>query len=190
MPDIASRGDSDAAIKKALAGTASVSLRDGAIKGINLAQSLRDLKAKLGAKQGSDATQRAKTGDKTDFSELSATLKIANGVARNDDLAMKSPFLRLAGAGDLDIGAGQMNYLAKASVVSTSAGQGGKETDQLKGLTVPVRVTGPFDNLAYTIEFGSMVSDAAKAKVEEKKEEIKAKLEDKARDKLKGLFGK
>ena len=53
-----------------------------------------------------------------------------------------------------------------------------------------MRVTGPFENLAYKIEFGSLVSDVAKAKVEEKKEEIKTKLEDKAKDKLKGLFGK
>lgn len=190
--DITSQGDSVTAMKKALAGTASVSLKDGAIKGINLAQSLRDLKAKLGAASGKreDTTQQAKAGDKTDFSELTASLKIANGVARNDDLAMKSPFLRLSGAGDIDVGGGQMNYLAKASVVGTSAGQGGKESDQLKGVTVPVRVSGPFDNLAYKIEFGSLVSEAAKAKVEEKKVEIKAKVEDKAKDKLKGLFGK
>jgi AsmA protein len=186
--DVTSRGDSVTAMKKALGGTASVNLKDGAIKGINLAQSLRDLKGKLGAKQ--DTTQQAKAGDKTDFSELTASFKIASGIAHNDDLAMKSPFLRLSGAGDIDIGGGQMNYVAKASVVGTSAGQGGKETDQLKGVTVPVRVSGPFDNLAYKIEFGSLVSDVAKAKVEAKKEEVKAKVEDKARDKLKGLFGK
>ena len=186
--DVTSHGDSVTAMKKVLAGSASLSLKDGAIKGINLAQSLRDLKGKLGAKQ--DATQQAKAGDKTDFSELTASLKIANGVAHNEDLAMKSPFLRLSGAGDIDIGGGQMNYLAKASVVASSAGQGGEGLDQLKGLTVPVRVTGPFDNLAYKIEFGSLVSDVAKAKVEAKKEEVKAKVEEKARDKLKGLFGK
>ena len=186
--DINSRGDTVAAMKKALAGTAAVSLRDGAIKGINLAQSLRDLKGKLGAKQ--DATQQAKAGDKTDFSELTASLKIANGIAHNEDLAMKSPFLRLSGTGDIDIGGGQMNYLAKASVVATSAGQGGQGLDQLKGLTIPVRVTGPFENLAYKIEFGSMVEDVAKAKLEEKKQEVKAKVEDKMKDKLKGLFGR
>ncbi|BAO27957.1 AsmA family protein [Sulfuritalea hydrogenivorans] len=186
--DVTSRGDSVAAMKKALAGSAAVSLKDGAIKGINLAQSLRDLKGKLGAKQ--DETQQAKAGDQTDFSELTASLKIANGIARNDDLAMKSPFLRLSGAGDIDIGGGQMNYVAKASVVGTSAGQGGKEVDQLKGVTVPVRVSGPFDKLAYQIEFGSLVSDAAKTKVEAKKEEVKARVEEKAKDKLKGLFGK
>ena len=190
--DITSHGDSVGAMKKALAGSASVSLKDGAIKGINLAQSLRDLKGKLGSKQ--DSTQQARTGEKTDFSELTASLKIANGIAHNEDLAMKSPFLRLAGAGDIDIGGGQMNYVAKASVVATSAGQGGQGLDQLKGLTVPVRVSGPFENLSYKIEFGSLVSgmatEAAKAKVEEKKQEVKAKVEDKVKDKLKGLFGK
>ena len=188
MLDVTSHGDSVTAMKKALGGTASLSLKDGAIKGINLAQSLRDLKGKLGAKQ--DSTQQAKAGDKTDFSELTASLKIASGVAHNEDLAMKSPFLRLAGAGDIDIGGGQMNYLAKASVVASSAGQGGQGLDQLKGLTVPVRVTGPFENLSYKIEFGSLVADAAKAKVEEKKQEVKAKAEEKVKDKLKGLFGK
>jgi len=190
--DVASHGDSVAALKKALGGTAAVSLKDGAIKGINLAQSLRDLKGKLGAASGKpeDSTQQAKAGDKTDFSELTASLKIANGVAHNEDLAMKSPFLRLAGAGDIDIGEGRMNYLAKASVVASAAGQGGQGLDQLKGLTVPVRVSGPFASLSYKIEFGSLVSDAAKAKVEEKKQEVKAKVEEKAKDKLKGLFGK
>lgn len=188
--DLSSRGDSVTAMKKALGGTAAVNLRDGAIRGINLAQTLRELKGKLGAASGKDSTQQAKVGDKTDFSELAATLKIANGVAHNEDLAMKSPFLRLSGAGDIDIGGGRMNYLAKASVVASSAGQGGQGLDHLKGLTVPVRVAGPFDKLSYTLELGSLVADAAKAKVEEKKEEIKAKAEDKLKDKLKGLFGR
>jgi AsmA protein len=190
--DVTSHGDSVAGMKKALGGTASLSLKDGAIKGINLAQSLRDLKGKLGAASGKreDSTQQAKAGDKTDFSELTASLKIANGVAHNEDLAMKSPFLRLAGAGDIDIGGGQMNYLAKASVVANATGQGGAGLEQLKGLTVPVRVTGPFESLSYKIEFGSMASDMAKAKVEEKKQEVKAKAEEKVKDKLKGLFGK
>jgi AsmA protein len=186
--DVSSHGDSVTAMKKALGGTASLSLKDGAIKGINLAQSLRDIKGKLGAKQ--DSTQQAKAGDKTDFSELTASLKIANGVAHNEDLAMKSPFLRLAGAGDIDIGGGQMNYLAKASVVANATGQGGAGLEQLKGLTVPVRVTGPFESLSYKLELGSLVADAAKAKVDEKKQEVKAKVEEKAKDKLKGLFGK
>ncbi|HMV01341.1 MAG TPA: AsmA-like C-terminal region-containing protein, partial [Rhodocyclaceae bacterium] len=174
--------------KKALAGSASVALRDGAIKGINLAKTLRDLKGKLGAKQSSTADADGR--EKTDFSELTASFRIAGGVAHNDDLAMKSPFLRLGGNGDIDIGNDRLDYLAKVSVVDTAKGQEGKDLDHLKGLTVPVRLHGPFDKLAYKLELGDLIGQAAKAQVEAKKEEVKAKAEDKLKGKLKGLFGK
>jgi len=186
--DITTHGDTVGAMKKALAGSASLALKDGAVKGINLAQTFRDLKSKFSSKQ--DAVQQAKAGDKTDFSELTGSFRIASGVAHNEDLAAKSPFLRLAGAGDIDIGNGQMNYLAKASVVATTAGQGGQGLEHLKGLTVPVRVSGPFEKLSYKLELSGLATEAVKAKVEEKKEEIKAKAQDKVKDKFKGLFGK
>lgn len=186
--DVTTRGDTVAALKKALAGSASVALRDGAIKGINLAKTLRDLKGKLGAKQSSTADADGR--EKTDFSELTASFRIAGGVAHNDDLAMKSPFLRLGGNGDIDIGNDRLDYLAKVSVVDTAKGQEGKDLDHLKGLTVPVRLHGPFDKLAYKLELGDLIGQAAKAQVEAKKEEVKAKAEDKLKGKLKGLFGK
>jgi AsmA protein len=190
--DISGRGATTSALKKSLAGSASLNLKDGAIKGINLAKSLRDIKARLGAKQ--DVTQQARATEKTDFSELTASFRIAGGVAHNDDLALKSPFLRLGGAGDIDIGNGRIDYLAKASVVSTSSGQEGKDLAQLKGITVPVRLTGPFENISWKIEFGSVVADVVKekvqARVEEKKQEIQQKAGDKVKDRLKGLFGK
>ena len=95
-------------------------MRDGAIKGINLAESARNAKAALGGKQAkADATQ------KTDFSEMSASFKITNGVAHNDDLKVKAPLLRLGGAGNLDIGNNTIDYVAKATLVATAKGQGG-----------------------------------------------------------------
>lgn len=200
--DITSRGATVSALKRALTGGASLSLKDGAVKGINLAKTLRDAKAKLGQ---ASTTQMADTTQKTDFSELSGTFKITNGVARNTDLSLKSPFIRLSGAGDIDVGQSQMNYLAKATLVATTQGQGGADLGQIKGLSVPVRVSGPFDNLNYKIEWGAMIDDAAKAKIEEKKAEVKAKvdekvkeaqakakdaLKDRTKDALKGLFGR
>jgi AsmA protein len=103
---------------------------------------------------------------------------------------MKSPFLRLAGAGDIDIGGGRMDYLARATLVNTSTGQGGKEADKVKGLTVPVRITGPFEALSYKPELGDLAADMAKAKLEEKAGALTGKTDSKARDKLKGLFGR
>jgi len=185
--DITTRGSTTTAMKKALAGSARVTLRDGAIKGINLAQTLRNTKAKLA---GGNMSQSANATDKTDFSEFGASFKIASGVAHNDDLSAKSPFLRLGGNGDIDIGNSSVNYLLKAAVVASAGGQGGKETDALKGIAVPVRVSGPFEKPGFTVEFGSMVSDVAKAKIDEKKQEVQQKIEDKLKDQFKGLFGK
>ena len=187
--DVSGQGQTVSAIKKALNGNAAIRLGDGAIKGIDIAGSIRNAKAKLGALKG-EKTQAASKSEKTDFSELSATFKIKNGVAHNNDLVGKSPLLRLGGEGDIDIGNENLDYLVKATVVATAAGQGGRELAELKGVTVPVKLTGPFTAPQYKIDFSGMAAGVAKAVVESKKEEIKAKVQDQVRDQLKGLFGR
>ena len=180
MLDVSAAGNTVKAMKKALGGTANLNVRDGAIKGIDLAKTFRETKALFSTRK--DAVQKAKQTDKTDFTELTASFRIAKGVARNDDLSMKSPFIRLTGAGDIDIGEDRMNYLAKATVVLTSGGQGGKDLEHLSGITIPVRLSGPFDNLSYNLEFASLAAEAAKAKAKE--------VSDKAGSVIKGLFKK
>ncbi|MFA6920912.1 MAG: AsmA family protein [Gallionella sp.] len=176
------QGNTVSSMKKAMGGNLSLNLNDGAIKGINIAKKLRDAQGMLGKTQ----TQSANQTEKTDFSELKASFKVADGVAHNDDLSMKSPFLRMSGAGDINIGNDSMNYLAKATLARTLEGQGGR--DNVGGITVPVRVSGPFADLKYTLDFGAMVNELAKQKVEAKKEEIKSKVQDRLQNSLKGLF--
>jgi AsmA protein len=202
--DLNTRGKQVSALKKALTGTASLRLTDGAVKGINLAAQFRDIKAKITG--GSNATHADNKAEKTDFSELSASFKIENGIAHNQDLSMKSPLLRLAGQGDIDIGAGTLNYLSKISLVATAKGQGGREAGEVKGVTIPLRLTGPLNGPTWQIEYAAMVSEMARAQVQEKIDEQKEKLKAKVRnevntkvqnkiqnqvqDKLKGLFGR
>jgi AsmA protein len=183
--DVTTQGNLVSAMKKALNGTAKLQLKDGAIKGIDLAGAVRGVKSKFG---GQDVEQAANKTDKTDFSELSASFDIKNGIAHNRDFLAKSPFLRLTGEGDINLPDSTLNYLAKAAVVASGAGQGGKELADLKGLTIPVHVSGPFTALRYKLDFGSVLSDSAKQKIGEKKEEIRDKLEDKLKQKLKKLF--
>ena len=76
------QGQTITAIKKALNGNAAIKLTDGAIKGINIAGSIRNAKAKLGSLKG-ETTQAASQTEKTDFSELTASFNIKNGVAHN-----------------------------------------------------------------------------------------------------------
>lgn len=176
------QGNTVSSMKKAMNGNLSLNLADGAVKGINIAKKLRDAQSMLGKTQ----TQAANQSEKTDFSELKASFKVNNGVAHNDDLSLKSPLLRLSGSGDINIGNDSMNYLARATLAKTLEGQGGK--DAVGGITVPVRIAGPFSDLKYTLDFGAMVSEVAKQKVEAKKEEVKAKVRDQLQNSLKGLF--
>ena len=182
--DVTTTGSLVSALKKALNGTARVELKDGAIKGIDIAQSLRKAKA-LFAGDASEEQPTAAEG-KTDFSELTASFVIKNGIAHNSDLSAKSPFLRLTGEGDINIPEGSLNYLAKASVVASGAGQDGKDLAELQGLTVPVRLSGPFTALKYKVEAKSILGDSAKQKLQEKKEQMKNSLEDKLKSKLLG----
>ena len=180
--DVQASGATVGALKRALAGNANFNLKDGAIKGINLAESFRKVKSLLGAKSQEQGASKA---DKTDFTELSGSFVIRNGVAHNEDLSAKSPFLRLTGAGDIDIGASQMDYLAKATIVGTSGGQGAKELTDLRGLTIPVRLSGPFDALKYRIDFAAAATGAVKQQVQEK---VQEKVKEQVQDRLKGLF--
>jgi len=186
--DVAAAGPTVEAIKKALAGSARIDLKDGAIKGVNIAQVLRKAKSRLSGEQSEAASQT----EKTDFSEFTASFTIKNGVAHNEDLDVKSPLVRITGRGDIDIGNSRIDYVTKAAVVATTQGQGGADLAELKGLTVPVHLSGPFDNLSYKVNYGAVAADLAKSrageKVKEKVEERREEIKERLGDRLKGLI--
>lgn len=204
--DVTTSGASVEQFRRGLGGNARLELRDGAIRGVNIAQAVRSARTKIDTLRGKESANATQSGtgsinEKTDFSELTATFRIANGVARNDDLQIKSPLVRVAGSGDIDLGAGRLDYLARTTVVSTLQGQGGPELQALKGITVPVRLSGPFDAIGWRIDVAGMASELAKQKFEERKGELKEKAEkalgtekeklrDQLKEQLKGLLGR
>jgi AsmA protein len=188
--DVTASGKSADAMKKALNGAAKLHLRDGAVKGINLAEVMRKAKSALGA----ESAQAADKNEKTDFSELSASFTIKNGVAHNEDLDIKAPLLRVTGKGDIDIGNSRIDYVTKAAVVGSAKGQGGAERSDLAGLTVPVRLVGSFDDLKYQVDYRGAAAELAKSragdKIKERLGDNREKLEEKLGGKLKGLLGR
>ena len=157
--DVTTSGASVAQFKQRLGGQAALEMRDGALRGINLAKVLRQWKTALSLDR--DAAQRASAEEKTDFSEISASFAIADGVARNKDLVAKSPFLRVGGEGAVDVGRGRLDYLVRATVTATPEGQGGAELAALKGVTLPVRVVGPFDAVEYKPQWSTVATELA-----------------------------
>ncbi len=184
------------AITQTLRGNAALNLEDGAIKGVNLAAIARKAKAALAVQSGQAGgfAAAANANEKTDFSEMKASFTIRDGIAHNEDLSAKSPLLRVGGKGDIDLNRATLDYLVKATLVGSLEGQGGKDNSQLKGVTLPIRVAGAFDALHYSFDAGAMLADTAKAQLEQHKEVLQQKAQDKIReqlgDRLKGLFGR
>ncbi|MDE3010106.1 MAG: AsmA family protein [Pseudomonadota bacterium] len=191
--DINTRGATVNALKHGLEGSARLALQDGAINGINLAESFRKAKGMLGGGASGAGDQGADGSQKTDFSELTGSFIIHQGVAHNDDLSAKSPFIRLSGKGDIDIGNSQLDYLAQATLVATATGQGGQEAGNLTGIPVPVRVSGPFAAPKFHLEFAELLKGAAAARVKQQVDQIRQqagdKLQNAIKDKLPGAPG-
>ncbi len=194
--DIRTGGATVNGMKRGLNGSGTVALRDGAVKGINVAQMLRNARSLLAGGQTESKTGSA--AEKTDFSEMTASFAIKDGIARNDDLDLKSPLIRVGGAGQVDVPAGTLDYTVKASVVGSLKGQDGRDINELRGVTVPVKLSGPFEKIGYSIDWGAAAQDALKSrateqvkeKLQPKIDEQRKKIEERAKDALKGLFGR
>lgn len=132
------RGKSQRQIISSLGGKGAVTFLNGAIKGINLAAMVRNVATAFTGGSGSS--------EKTDFAELGGTYTITKGIVSNNDLALKSPLLRVEGKGTVDLPNRSVNYRIDPKVVASLEGQGGGNA---AGIVVPVLVTGPWDNLSY-----------------------------------------
>jgi AsmA protein len=172
-----------AAIKKTLNGNAKFSFRNGAVKGVNIGQILREAYAKLKKKPAPPNTE-----NETDFAEMSGSVTVTNGIARNKDLTMKSPLLRVHGKGSVNLPKEKIKYLINTSIVESNEGQAGKELKQLKSLTIPIKVTGTFDNPKFTLDLGPVLQAEAKKEVKKRVKKERKKLEKKLENELKKLF--
>ncbi|MEN8207392.1 MAG: AsmA family protein [Pseudomonadota bacterium] len=162
-------------ILKTLKGTAKFSFKKGAINGVNIAALIREAQAKL---EGEPAPQQEQP-NRTDFAVLRGSATVKNGLVKNDDLVMKSPLLRINGAGEVSLPKETIDYTLTTKFVGSLEGQGGKGKKKLKGVSIPVRVAGTFSQPSYTPDLAAVASEAAKAEVDKRLKKEKKKLQKK-----------
>jgi AsmA protein len=189
--DVRLRGSGAApeALRRTLNGNAAFSFTNGSVKGVNIAALLRTAQARF---RGQPPPPEVEP-DKTDFTELQGTATVTDGIVRNKDLSAKSPLLRITGEGEVSLPAETIDYMLTTKIVGSLKGQGGKELDELKGVAIPVRISGTFSKLSYTPDLAAALGDVAKEKAKEKIEKktqklLKDKLGDDTKQLLKGLF--
>jgi AsmA protein len=134
--DLRSAGNSPRAVMSNLHGTASAVFRDGALRGLNIAQMIRSLTS--GVLSGwQQADQQS-----TDLTQLSASVAVANGQATTSDLNLVGPLVRVTGGGAIDLVAKSLALRVEPKLVLTTEGQG-RSSDPV-GLGIPVIIDGPW----------------------------------------------
>lgn len=135
--DIRTSGNSQREMVANLSGTTNFDFRDGQIRGINVAQMIRNLTASTLSGWQEDEVQA------TDLSELHASFRIEKGKAETSDLRVAGPLVRITGAGTADLPTKSVSFRLEPKLVMTIQGQGSSVTDPV-GLGVPVIMEGPW----------------------------------------------
>jgi AsmA protein len=152
---LAATGTSQLQLIESLTGKSDFKFANGAIVGFNVPGAIR------GLSQGKLTGLKNSPAEKTDFSELSASFNIVNGVAQNQDLQLVSPLLRVTGAGAVQLPGRTVDYTVKPKVVASLEGQQGAQG--LNGLEIPVRISGPWSGVKYEPDIGGVLKDPNKA---------------------------
>ena len=155
-------------VLRSLAGDITLALQNGQFQGAGGSAFLKTAETVAAFLQGRPPAVR---GDALVFESVRATLVLENGIGRNDDLSAKLPLFDVSGEGQLDFGRMNADYTLYL---------------QLKGgeRRIPVRITGPLDNLDYDIpvpDFARKIRELtgqAGQKIKEEAERAKEKVQE------------
>ncbi|MEM7255900.1 MAG: AsmA family protein [Pseudomonadota bacterium] len=150
-------------------GAVSLRFTDGAFTGVNIGREIRRAAALL---QGESFTRD--DNNVTDFTELSISGEINDGVLRSDDLSLKAPLLRVSGEGELNLQDQQVDYNARVLITGNTEGQEGADMTALNGLALPVPVTGTLSELS--VDFSRLLIDALSADLSSQLEKLRTSV--------------
>jgi AsmA protein len=155
------------AMKNSLNGKVQLQLRDGAIQGINLASTLRDLSKTLRSTADNEVLADD-ASHSTPFTEFMTNVVFTKGVGTVQDLLLLSPALRLSQGSPalIDLVKGELNLVTKVRIRNIASEPGDKNWNFLKGLNIPVRVQGPFGKLNYTVQWKEIAAETLKLRLE------------------------
>jgi uncharacterized protein involved in outer membrane biogenesis len=181
-------GDTAALIKKTLNGKGEVSLKDGAIVGIDLPGMINNLKTAFGTAQAAETTER------TDFSEFIIPFDIKNGVITTLNTSLVSPALRIKAKGNADLTKDTLDFRIEPTFVKTLKGQG--DTKERSGYTVPVLVKGTFADPKFSPDLSGLLEKSLEKGIDKLlkdktgDDEKSGSTKDAVKGLLKGLLGK
>ena len=154
------------------AGKANVRIVQGALSDKSLASIVERAVAFI------EGRRRRTVGDELIFDDLSATVILDKGVAKNNDLAVQMPLLDVTGSGQVNLSHSQIDYTLYAGL---------KSNERIK---IPIRISGNLVSPSYKPDFSQLIKyellnkTKVKEKLKEKVTDIEKKIKDKIKDNL------
>lgn len=147
--DVATDGASVGSLRDALAGSLTLSLRGGALAGVDLRAALLEGRAELGKR--SPAQQREfNSAARTPFNEMKARFELRARRAAGQMLELNASAIRATGEGELLLDTGVLDLR-----LQTIVGRGAPELASLAGVSVPTHVQGPWRQPRLAFDFGA-----------------------------------
>jgi AsmA protein len=138
---VTASGGSERAIVGALGGSGKLGIANGRIAGVDLLAMARSAAARVA---GGGAIR-----DFTEIGSLTASFNITKGVLHNTDLAMRSGSVTVNGGGDVDLLVRRIDFTLRPQLPG--------------GVSVPLRVSGPWDGVAVAPDVAALLADPGQA---------------------------
>lgn len=174
---LAAAGRTLAAMQQDLDGTMSFALQDGAWEGVDVWHQLRTARALYRREPAPEPSLPART----EFSEVSATGVVTDGVFNNEDFLAELPFLQLNGAGMVDLDTTEVNYAMQVRVLDRPEFMAGATEAEIADFTktvVPLKITGTLSSPSVRPDIEGIFRSQVEEAIEEKKTDLKKRLLD------------
>ena len=183
--DVVMSGDTAESVKKSLGGKGDLLFKDGAVKGIDLAGMVRNIKATFGLAE--NVAERPKT----DFAELHVPFTIQHGRINTPQTSLASPLLRIKATGNADLPTESLAFRIEPKFVGTLKGQG--DNEERSGITVPILVSGSFNSPKFRPDLEGMFKKEIENKLPDLQKRIfggdeKKDTSTSLQEQIKGLF--
>lgn len=154
-------------LKQQLIANGQFEIADGSLYGVNIPQMIRSAQKKMAGDLSAQDIQELKT----DFTSLTGSFKLLEGALNNPDLSMSSPLIRLDGKGTANIISEKIDYKLVTKVVGSLVGQG-SEQDSLKGVDIPLSISGSFQDPKFGLDTDALL----KGRLNQEKDKLKDSL--------------
>ena len=171
--ELSAAGNNEQEWLRSLVGTVKLELENGAFAATKLAHSVDRVIAFFEKRPARVA------GKELIFDKAAASFSIKHGVADNRDLNVDMPLLHLHGAGRVGFARSNIDYRLQVGLLR-------QQPDER--IYVPIRITGTFDDLKYSVDLGQVIQHQAKHRVKREVGKVKEKARESIKDKLGDIF--